>query len=1053
MVVLMVGMDDVARRCNRGVRMFAHLVAALARPALLLVWLCWAMLPGLVHAAAGSPLAADRWSLLNEPVFKSYGERVVANTLSFAQDRSGFIWMGTKTGLVRWDGYRFKRYIADAAAAGALPDSYVLCLHTDPLGRLWIGTSAGGLVRYDATQDHFVTYPAAQAGTVKGKVGALADDGKGGLWIGTGKGLDHLDADGNVASVPIPALLTGTTGSGGVNALQRDTDGTLWIGTRLGVWRRAPGAAQFVPLALPVRAGVAAVTLLYRDSGGRTWIGTEAHGAFVVAPGAHAGVPVVEGGPAPMLAQQRVGAIVEAEPGQVWLGTEGGGVLMLDVRTGATRRARHRVDAPGSLAEDDAVALFRERSGLVLVAGVRALSQHDPRQRAVLSLLMENGGTSIKALAAMPDGRVWLGVDSGGIKVLDPATGVVTPLLRTGQGAAAEALAGSRVLAMMRGPAGRVWIGTRRGLFRADVDGQNVERIAIPGRDAAAQVWVLAFDGPTLWMGGPDGLWALARGPGPDGMLRVLRHETTSLGDVRVTAIARGAGRALWVGTRTGLVRLDTVTGKTTAMSGGAQATGLLPAGYVSSLLFDRRGRLWVAVYGSGIALLESGDVAGRHRFRRIGPREGLPDNGVNKLLEDGAGRLWVSTDDGLALIDPVTFAVRTLQQSQGVHVLEHWTNSGAVTSTGELLFGGQTGLTVVLPAAYKDSSYSAPLVVSEIRVGEKTVSAGPYNEAAGAAAPVLLAGQRNVWVEFSALDFAAPERNRYAYRLMGYDAGWIKADAGYRRANYDKLPPGDYQLLLRGTNRDGVWSAPRVLKLQVTPLWYQTVWWKILVGVIGMASIFGLVQGRTAYLRRHRTKLQGLVAEQTAELRAIQQQLEQLAYADPLTSLPNRRLFNDELQSRVALAVRNGNPFALLLIDLDHFKEINDTIGHDAGDALLVDVAQRLTTAVRDADRVARLGGDEFAVLLANVSGRDGIEIVCQRIVDSLALPVPFKTHMLQVSASIGVALCPGHAGSANDLYKAADVALYAAKGSGRNTWRWYEGAGDTVGDAARRD
>jgi len=150
---------------------------------------------------------------------------------------------------------------------------------------------------------------------------------------------------------------------------------------------------------------------------------------------------------------------------------------------------------------------------------------------------------------------------------------------------------------------------------------------------------------------------------------------------------------------------------------------------------------------------------------------------------------------------------------------------------------------------------------------------------------------------------------------------------------------------------------------------------------------------------------------------------------------------------------VRNGNPFALLLIDLDRFKEVNDTIGHDAGDALLVEVAQRLGTAVRDADRVARLGGDEFAVLLSNVSGHDGIEIVCQRIVDSLALPVPFKTHMLQVSASIGVALCPGHAGSANDLYKAADVALYAAKGSGRNTWRWYEGAGDTVGDAARRD
>jgi diguanylate cyclase (GGDEF)-like protein len=393
-----------------------------------------------------------------------------------------------------------------------------------------------------------------------------------------------------------------------------------------------------------------------------------------------------------------------------------------------------------------------------------------------------------------------------------------------------------------------------------------------------------------------------------------------------------------------------------------------------------------------------------------------------------------------------VTLAVRTLQQSQGVNVLQHWTNSGAVTGTGELLFGGQTGLTVVRPDVYKDSHYDAPLVISEIRVGEKSLPVGPFNEAAKARAPVILAGQGNVWVEFSALDFAAPERNRYAYRLQGYDADWVKADALYRRANYDKLPPGDYKLLLRGSNGDGEWSAPRVLALQVTPLWYQTIWWKLLVGLAGTGLVFGLVQGRTAYLRRHRTKLQGLVAEQTAELRAIQKQLEHLAYADPLTSLPNRRLFNDELQSRVALAVRQGNPFALLLIDLDHFKEINDTVGHDAGDALLVEMASRLTTAVRDADRVARLGGDEFAVLLTNVSGNDGIEMVCQRIVASLALPVQFKEHTLQVSASIGVALCPGHARSANDLYKAADVALYAAKHGGRNTWRWYEGAGEAA-------
>jgi diguanylate cyclase (GGDEF)-like protein len=128
-----------------------------------------------------------------------------------------------------------------------------------------------------------------------------------------------------------------------------------------------------------------------------------------------------------------------------------------------------------------------------------------------------------------------------------------------------------------------------------------------------------------------------------------------------------------------------------------------------------------------------------------------------------------------------------------------------------------------------------------------------------------------------------------------------------------------------------------------------------------------------------------------------------------------------------------------LLLIDLDAFKQINDQLGHDAGDALLVETALRLTHSVRETDRVARLGGDEFAIVLTGTGELLAVEIICHRILAAIAAPVPYKGATLQISASIGSVQCPSQGMTTEVLYKAADVALYEAKRSGRNTWRWY--------------
>ena len=164
-----------------------------------------------------------------------------------------------------------------------------------------------------------------------------------------------------------------------------------------------------------------------------------------------------------------------------------------------------------------------------------------------------------------------------------------------------------------------------------------------------------------------------------------------------------------------------------------------------------------------------------------------------------------------------------------------------------------------------------------------------------------------------------------------------------------------------------------------------------------------------------------------------------QQANFDPLTQLPNRRMFHDRLAHDMLKSQRDRSHIAILFIDLDHFKEINDTLGHHQGDLLLVDAARRISACVRKSDTVARLGGDEFTVILSALEDTERVAQIAQHIIDSLRQPFPLGQEQAFVSASIGITLYPDDALDIDDLLKHADQAMYAAKGAGRNRYSYF--------------
>ena len=1001
---------------------------------------------------------AERWAGLADSVFQHLArDNELPNAAiptSATQDGDGFLWIGSQNGLARWDGYHFRIYRADPGKAGALPDNFIQTLLTDARGVLWIGTTSGGLARYDRGHDRFFVYPMGPKGLSHVSVRTIVEDGKGGVWVATEGGLDHVLADSDV----IEHLRHSDTDPGSlpdnrVRGLLRDRHGTLWVGTATALARLDKGATRFAPVALPAPQGkVPSPWSFLEDSAGRIWVGTIRQGAYVIDSRAQGARAVQESDAAhSTLQNEGVSSIVEAMPGQVWLGTLGQGIVSVDAATSQTRRIRHDPTQPASLGDDSIQGMFRDRSGLIWICSDRSISRYDPAHPAMITVFGASGhpngiaDSDVDAILPMPDGLIWLGLGNKGVDVIDPA-GARVAGLRPDPGKSETALPKDYINAFAASGDSDVYVGTELGLYRVDRGAHAAARVSIPMRDPTAQVWALLLDENVLWVGGFDGLWTLPLG----GSKAPLSHAEAAGGltDQRITVIARGEAGSLWIGTKNGLNRLELQTHAIERILPEPANPSALAAGYITSLLTDSRGRLWIATFGGGVNILESRDAQGKPRFRRLGVAQGLNNDNADKLLEDSRHNIWAATDDGLASIDEQTLAIRSFRRAEGLPISSYWVGAGAATPQGEMLFGGVGGLTVVRPDRLTHWNYQPPIVITDIRIGGKLLSGGAVTGNDSSNPLKVTPAANSIAVEFSALDYSAPERNRYAYRLDGFDSTWVDTEASHRVAAYTNLPPGDYTLHLRGSNRDGVWSENTLsVPIHVLPAWYQTTTFRFAMAAAALALVAALVQGRTLYLRRNQRDLERQVVERTAELRESQRQLEQIAYYDTLTALPNRRMFTEEFREAIMMARMQDQRFALLLIDLDRFKQINDSLGHDAGDALLIEAAIRLQAAVRKSDCVARLGGDEFGVLVAQNPAASDIENICNRIIDSFVMAVPVNGTEVKSSASIGVAVFPDHGATLDSLYKSADLASYEAKRAGGNMWRWYRSQASSTG------
>lgn len=808
------------------------------------------------------------------------------------QDSRGFLWFGTQDGLNRYDGYRFVVFRASSQDSFSLAGNLIYCLYETRDSTLWAGTAEGGLNRFDRRLQRFQRFlPQAGTNSLSDRtVRAIFEDHDGALWIGTERGgLNRLDRrDGTFTAWRHDPADPASLSHDHVRAILQDATGALWIGTHGGGLNRFdPATGRFSQFrhdpADPTSLSHNTVTCLAPADSGRLWVGTD-RGLNRFDPQTGRFSRDLFGGDAPNdLSDLIITNLLESrQPGAgtdtgawLWVATLDG-LRRVDLRRGTVQRLRHDPADPQGLQTNNVLALCEDRSGLVWIGveqgGInifdrrRNLFETYTHRPFVANSLPPHPVRALLEVEAGDEATLWIGTLGGGLTQLSRRAGEFVHYLHEPDDP--RSLSSDAVTALCLDAEQQLWIGTWGGGVNrmATVDGaiafvryrhqpQNANSLS---SDIVQAVYA-GRRGRRLWVGTNDGLDCLGL---RDGTWRHWRHDpadarSLSHNSIQSNCLLEDRDGYLWVGTWQGLNRsvqpLPGAGSSLTAMQfqrylhDPADSNSLSDNRVIS--LFEDTGSpqrvLWIGTHGGGLNRLQHERRAdGREAIRivRYGEAQGLPNSVIYGIAGDDRGRLWLSTNFGIACFDPVTETVLALDVRDGLHGNQFYWGAAHRNRRGEVFFGGRDGLTIFDPARIARNPQVPPVQLTDFLIFNQPVLPGaadsPLHAAISEARALTLSSQQSVFsFEFAALDFTVPAKNRYAYKMEGFDRDWIQA--GERRfATYTNLDQGRYVFRVIASNSDGVWNRDGVaLPIRILPPFWKT-WWFLLLAIFTIVGV-----------------------------------------------------------------------------------------------------------------------------------------------------------------------------------------------------------------------
>jgi diguanylate cyclase (GGDEF)-like protein len=928
----------------------------------------------------GSPfLSAQR------QLFHQYGSSdglTNLNVRCLLQDPAGYIWVGTDNGLFRYDGGNFRGY----GHPDGLPNTEITSLTESPAGALWVGTNDGVAV---LSGDHFQALDIGEQGATR----RIGFDSSGNVYLEQDAGIVRgmrADSGAYRFRLVVSGMVSGLFVNGG----------DVWFGKDDILWRLNGTSTERLSgsLGLPKdRWGDAA-----QDSLGNKWVRSRTR-LYELPHGQSRFVDRSDGIP------HSVEAFIYVDRhGRVFVPTVSGIFVLAG-------KGRTVIDALHGMPADPSGPMLIDREELLWMGTdggglIRRLGHGEWLAWTENDGLLRN---SVWAIQSDHSGNVWVGTN-GGLTILD-RDGKLSHSFSHRNG-----LASDRVLSIAQAPTGDFYVGTDvAGISQFSSKGVWLHTYRTESGYLAERVSSMAFDHEhRLWAVGIGGCYR-SRAPVEKGKLSFDRMIIpgiplhTFFRDV----VVDGSGTT-WIASSRGLAAFDGSSWRVFTVQDGLKSSDL---GVVALV----QGAVWIAYRDAlGMARIQG---PGTH-LTNMSVQNGLHSDQIYAITPDLKGRIWVSTDMGLGVLD----AGKWKHYGSEDGLIWNDTDSLAlnVDSENNVWIGTSAGLSKFAQPEFPIEAQPPPVVLTSV--------VGPSKQWQPSDDPTLDYSARSLSIQYAALAYESVASIRFRYRLAGFDQNWTETNE--RAVHFAALPPGHYTFEVTAVGPNGLLSPiPARFSFSIHPPWWQA-WWFVSSLTLSALLIGSLLfRLRIRVLEAQKKALEKQVADRTAELVASHRQLEEIANCDILTNTPNRRMFVEEFRKRLT-KVGRAEPFNLLLIDLDFFKHVNDTFGHDAGDAVLVETAARIKAQVRQSDCVARLGGDEFAILLFSVRDVAATEALCQRLLTVLAAPIQYKELRLQVGCSIGIARFPSEGDSQESLYKSADNALYQAKQKGRNLFCWHQ-------------
>ena len=759
----------------------------------------WAVLLVVFAVSATSAFAVDPALSLDQNVIRNWGvdQGLPQGTVyALAQTPDGYVWAATQEGFVRFDGTEFITY--DKASSTEIHNNMTYALLTARDGSLYAATNGGGLVR---VQGRRIQSYQTDDGLPNDATTSLYESGNGTLWIGTQKGLASRQANGRIVTIADSPSMT-------VTALAEDWSGQLWIGTTHGVVTFKDGR-----LTRHDTDGFPTVqTLAIRVThDGSVWIGTRGNGLLRYRSGEFRTYTTADG-----LPSANVSAIYEDSHGTLWIGT-------LDHGVGRFRDEHFDFASDAIGIGTRAVTSFLEdREGNLWIGSANGLTR--VAEGTVISYTMAEGllADKVRTVSADSNGTLWIGTGKG-VQTLDGR-----------QYSKGNGLTSDLVMTTLNGRDGSLWVGTFDGGLNRVLNGHTTVFNTKNGLNSDFVLSLYEDRGGVIWVGGPRGLQRIVNG--------TVAPDTYKLSGEAVGVIYEDRNGAIWAGTQDG--GLNRIVGA--AITSFTKRNGLA-SDLILALHEDSTGAMWVGTAGGGLSRFKAG------RWTTVTTREGLFDDSVFSILEDGSGYLWMSCNKGIFRVsrqqlddfsEGILTKVTSVSYGRADGMASRECNGGTQpvawkTDDGKLWFATVKGVAMI------DSNRARMAAAPPVMIQDIFADRHPMNPTG----PITIAaGTKTLEFRYSGINFTAPEKVHYQYRLEGFDKEWV--DAGTRRmALYTNLKPRSYRFQVRAASDDGPWSTGTATFRQGA-FFYQTSWFLSLTAFLIVGSLAGAYRTRVKVIR-----------------------------------------------------------------------------------------------------------------------------------------------------------------------------------------------------------